>query len=50
MYDEPGCPAPGPNEGHSAVRRRVLRGADLLFETGPSHSTHAAVGRRTMTP
>jgi len=50
MYDEPGYPALGPNEGHSAIRRRALRGADLLFETGPCHPTHAAVDLRTMTP
>lgn len=50
MYDEPGYPEPDPNQGHSAIRRRALRGADLPFETDHCHSAHPTVGRRTLTP
>lgn len=50
MYGEPGYPEPNPNGSHSAIRRRVLQGAGLQFETGPCHSAHPTFGRRTMTP
>ena len=50
MYDESWYPEPDPNKGHSAIRRLLLQGAGLPFGTGPCHSAHPTLDRRTMTP